>query len=785
MKKKLLGLILLLTLLMSLLPVSVWAAAPSVDVSFRWGTAGQQTVHLAEGQTYYAITDTKGNLLWLDATDSWNVKLTYPADGTPQLTLRDATISNNHFADTTGNSRVIAVQASDVAFQIRLEGENSIVSKQGMCLFAANLGGVTITGPGSLTCNGQGDNTMASTIWMESTLTVKDTTLNISQTSYEWIANCITSVEGDVIFDGATVNMLANYGAGIYLGEKSRGEDARMYVDTTGGRKVVIKNGTVLHIDNTKSQKAAICLGSGNLLTMDVNDKTRVEIYAYTAFDRTPALSGDYIACAADVEVAMLTDANKKTPYTKTPNTAVAAGEVSYFSLRHKDAAPFVTGNSDKPDAIVQLLSSGTYTDWFPNRTELRLSQGGKTKYLICRQSGENWYATTQGANVGNYNIKIEYEAGGIPVITFRNATIKNELGFAVGMLEQPLKNDHPAILYDVPFKIVLEGKNTITATHSRCGFSLYTVGEVTITGPGTLDLTVNRGGAYTGAIQAMGDLIFDNAKINIKMDPGYYRSNAIANVGGDILIDGGKIFIDGVMPDAAWETVDAAFYVKSRNEKGGNLIVQGGAVVSAAVTPYNTDGLEVDGDFVISESTFELGIAVSKRDGVDIMNKLPTLQFADNKYTTYTTRTKSVKLESGVIVPAEDKYIDVNTLENLSTVTYFKVAPGGDGSAYGVIPGQTPEEDDPEDLDPVIPDPSNPSGGEEDASPDANAPTDAQPAPSDTPEPTEKQETPTENPQKSGTGLLILLIVLCVLLAGGGGFAVYWFAIRPYFKKA
>lgn len=138
---------------------------------------------------------------------------------------------------------------------------------------------------------------------------------------------------------------------------------------------------------------------------------------------------------------------------------------------------PVMAGAEEAKVAAIRLAksygqnSSGDDVS-FPET--LTVTEGGDPAYAINKEDG---LSTKSGANADNYNVKLEYPAGGVPTIYLKNANIVNNIGY--GITPEYVKG-----LFDM--KIVVEADSKITASMS----CFYTKGgDLTITGPGKLTL--------------------------------------------------------------------------------------------------------------------------------------------------------------------------------------------------------------------------------------------------------------------------------------------------------
>lgn len=163
MKKKILGLLLALCLVVALLPVTAFAATAKITVTMN----GLTWTDVAEGTHKYATTDAAtGTATECLETDNWNVHLDYTAGQTPTLYLKNATLNAAKVTNGTETVVVPALKvATDGAFVLNsVEGTTNTLTSTVLStynaypLYLLAKGGTIVTGTGKLIGNSAADN---------------------------------------------------------------------------------------------------------------------------------------------------------------------------------------------------------------------------------------------------------------------------------------------------------------------------------------------------------------------------------------------------------------------------------------------------------------------------------------------------------------------------------------------------------------------------------------------------------------------------------------------------
>ena len=165
-------------------------------------------------------------------------------------------------------------------------------------------------------------------------------------------------------------------------------------------------------------------------------------------------------------------------------------------------------------------IYAGTNTDqdkWAPTMAE------GMTP-IYRKTTAEGRIVT--GATAEDYNLKVEWPAGGNPSLTLKDATITNNNAYISGI--GATKYNTITIGGNTDFRLVLKGTNTIygvpvntstTTAAYRCPFGIYatTTGTLTITGESQADslLIQNRGGHSID--RRYGALVIENISLSTK----------------------------------------------------------------------------------------------------------------------------------------------------------------------------------------------------------------------------------------------------------------------------
>ena len=224
MKKKILGLLLALCLIIGMLPMTTLAAStePAEWACVRIVQAGIDCYLYGSnaGRIDYAKT-VDGKVITEGASESdYNIKIAME-DSVLKITLKDAYFycdsQNNHIMTVGYAARDInEVDTTNYSVEVTLIGENKIENTAGQRLLINKNNGTTFTGPGSFYM--EGNNTCV--IWYKGgDLTIKDTTFTVVQNG-AWRQHCLQMVGGNLIIENSTVDLIDMCGAAaVYFGD--------------------------------------------------------------------------------------------------------------------------------------------------------------------------------------------------------------------------------------------------------------------------------------------------------------------------------------------------------------------------------------------------------------------------------------------------------------------------------------------------------------------------------------------------------------------------------------
>ena len=165
MKKRILGLLLALCLVVGLLPMAALAEDPKPEVRFNYvvpGTSTYVTMNAGDAPIYWKTGNFKAaepNTFYMSkidaataAAEGWNVKLEYPADGIPTMTLKNAKIVEERTICFVGEGSSTGSKAYDGDVKLIVEGDNYISCDNPYTadLFFNVTGNAIIEGPGIL-----------------------------------------------------------------------------------------------------------------------------------------------------------------------------------------------------------------------------------------------------------------------------------------------------------------------------------------------------------------------------------------------------------------------------------------------------------------------------------------------------------------------------------------------------------------------------------------------------------------------------------------------------------
>jgi len=232
MKKRTLGVILALCLLVGLLPITAYAetdlpvfyleyaapdtahddSVPGVRVEMKAGDEAKYWTTGEHDQANYA------GAYFLKESDAsaWNVKLEYPTDGIPTVTLKDAKIDKVYRGlsfigggETGGLNSTRNSTEFNGDVKLILEGSNSIsgINRYAPALLFRVAGKATITGDGTLSINHSTNSVEFGTIHCNGDLVFDHAKIDITIPSIviSRYGNGIVAQGGDITFKGGSV----------------------------------------------------------------------------------------------------------------------------------------------------------------------------------------------------------------------------------------------------------------------------------------------------------------------------------------------------------------------------------------------------------------------------------------------------------------------------------------------------------------------------------------------------------------------------------------------------
>ena len=323
--KKVFSLLIALCLIVGLLPLAALAeeaTTPSVYITTKLnnGDADFWADAVAPGAaTKYATTTAEGVVA--DGTaDNWNVKLEYPADGKPTLTLKGATLK-------AGSGRYPLHISGNADLTVVIEADSSISTANRGGFYNICTGVVTITGPGKLTVDSTDGNCLhlagIPADLNAGTTIIKDANLELNPTGSSTTRAAIAFMGGDVTIDNSKIAIKGTDGAIGIWGYASYTKDAngnvtkvsatwKAGVNDTGKRNLTVQNGSVITCQSTSRQAL------GAIGTVTIKDSTvEAEItHDFGIFDKKPTFEGNYTAIAgAKKEDAAAYEASKFMSY--------------------------------------------------------------------------------------------------------------------------------------------------------------------------------------------------------------------------------------------------------------------------------------------------------------------------------------------------------------------------------------------------------------------------------------------------------------------------------------
>ncbi len=269
MKKRLLGLALALVMVISLLPLTAFAATPRPAFVFYdpniTATDNKIVQLVASGTTFYVtfedvsdgsqVIGNKPVVVPQDAAAPTTNYIKFQfIDGVFYITFHEINCRPSASYGTTAFMRFYKNTSSftnEYDIVLTLEGENTISGGTNARILFDNQGDVTITGSGSLNFS-----TVLSTNVMvqkknSGNLLIQNTTLSIADTDNTDNSTACLAVNGQVTIDNSTVNISSDRSSSIVIGTSAT---ALISGNTTTG--VTIKNGSNVNLDVEKGYPA-------------------------------------------------------------------------------------------------------------------------------------------------------------------------------------------------------------------------------------------------------------------------------------------------------------------------------------------------------------------------------------------------------------------------------------------------------------------------------------------------------------------------------------------------
>ena len=291
-------------------------------------------------------------------------------------------------------------------------------------------------------------------------------------------------------------------------------------------------------------------------------------------------------------------------------------------------------------------------------------------------------YLTTGSAS--NYCVKFTYPITGAATLELKDLDLSTAgTGLVIGAYyakcstaNTAYTND-PSAFFNVPINVIITGTNTIDTTVEQGnhmylgGLNFFTAGDVTFSGDGTLNVIDDNKSGH-GTICTFGDITFNNTNVNISVgDANGYKSAAMYVVGGDIVIKGGKMTVNGQNTGAASNTFyNAIKVVKNAAGEGGALTICDKAKVTVIGGPDTGCYLVSASAFNIVDSEVEFAIVANDIGKAFVSDAAPTISDSCDAV----AGTEVGTYADGVLTaPATDEY----NADDIATYKYLKVAPG------------------------------------------------------------------------------------------------------------
>jgi len=262
MKKGILSILLVLCMILGLLPMPAFAT-DIVQVTFRLNNSSNsisKSITPSDTTLYYTTNTDKKFVVWdgdeaPTDNDSY-IKVYYPVADEPVVYVTLNKIDAAYSTSSYGNSyHAIYFGEGAYSLNIILQGENTITTGTNACIHTCASNGTTITGSGSLTLSSTAAPGCITV--RRGNLLIKDTTLNITNTSTSWrhailLDSCDANGaigSNNLTIEGSTVNATTNTGAFVFFGKVTgTNTHGAAYTDNVSNRTLNIRNSTVTAI---------------------------------------------------------------------------------------------------------------------------------------------------------------------------------------------------------------------------------------------------------------------------------------------------------------------------------------------------------------------------------------------------------------------------------------------------------------------------------------------------------------------------------------------------------
>ena len=511
----------------------------------------------ASNTTAYALTDGNGAVTTTGA-DGNNYDIMWDGE---TLTLSGATIQGAHgFSYNTASASAAIYRGDDL--KIELLGENKVSNPDGETnnygIYV--YGDITISGNGSLAASGGKGSTDSYGIYTDwGGVTVSGGTVETTAGDAAHYSYGIYAFNGDVTVTDGTVN--AAGGAASF----SHGIDVSGKLTISGDGRVTATGGAAEHSCGIDASAIDISGGTvnatGGPASADVGASSK-GISAYAA-----TISGGEVTAEGATQAVRSFEGSVIIDPAGGKQITVTAGA-------GKDSAAAISGSpftseeeiSDSSISSAQYFHSIAEEAGDPGPDDSNIYVGGvgltgdkdTTAYALTNESGA---VTTTGATADNYNIKWDGET-----LTLKGATITqgSYKGAAIYCGE------------NAGIHLVLVGDSTVTGPGGDTSNGIYTRGELTISGDGTLD--VSGGGI---SLFVTGDLTISDGTVTAT--GGEVSANDAYSYGiftpHDITISGGSVTAEGGTASTTGEGYAESFgiYVHDLTVSGGSVNATGG----------------------------------------------------------------------------------------------------------------------------------------------------------------------------------------------------------------